>query len=115
GLVSVEDQLICGIELARAFDHGRAYFYRRERIICPQLPAEKANTVEDDSAAIEQLDRELARRRSHGPLHRFELALVILVIAGKIEHGLAESSSGPLASGRAVVDVPREHDHVGVA
>ena len=115
GAGAVADQLIVGIELARAFDHGRAFFLRRERIIGPQRAPEKANTVEDDSAAIEKLDRKLARRRSHGLLHRLELSLVVLVVAGEIEHGLAESSSGPLDSGRAVVDVPGEHDHVGVA
>src|SRR5437660_8042146 len=112
---AVADQLKIWIQLAYAFDHGGAFFLRRKRVIGPQGAPEKANTVEDGSAAIEELDRALARRRSHGLLHRFELALVILVVAGEIEHGLAKSFSGPLDSGGAVVDVPREHDHVGVA
>jgi len=74
----------------------------------------KTNTVDHGFAAIEQRNRKLARGRSHGLLHRFELAFVILVVAGQIEHGLLEGLSCPLDPRRAVGYVPREHDHVGI-
>src|SRR5712671_4879831 len=114
GAGPVADQLIVGIEPARGFDHRGTLRLRRKGVIGPQGAAEKTNAVDHGFAAIEQLDRALARRRSHVRLHRFELALVILVVAGEIEHGLLESLSCPLDPRRAVGYVPREHGHVGV-
>ncbi len=107
--------MIIRIELARGFDHRGTLGLRRERVIGPQGAAEKTNAVEDGFAAIEQLNRKPARRRSHGLLHRFELALVILVVAGEVDHRLREGFFRPLDSGRAVVDIPGENDRVGVA
>src|SRR5258706_1826199 len=114
GAEPVADQLIVGMEPASGYDHRGTLRRRRKGVIGPEGAAEKTNAVAHGLAAIEQLDRTLARRRSHGRLHRFELALVILVVAGEIDHGPLEGFSRPLDPRRAVGYVPREHDHVGV-
>src|SRR5262245_54352050 len=82
-------ELIVRIELARAFDHRGTLALWRERVVGPQGASEEADTAADGLSAIEQLHR-AATRFPQRSLHRLELALVVLVVSGEIEHRLVE-------------------------
>ncbi len=108
------DELIVGAQAAGRFDHRSARGLRNEGVVGPQRAAEKPRAVEHNFAAIEQHDPAGAGRRSEGVLHGVEIALVVFVVSGEVEHRAGKGPPRPLDAGGAVVDVAGENHQVGL-